>query len=397
MRKIAVFLFLLTIVCGFSASSQDKTTVTLYYSIHCKHCLDLKADFLPKMKEKYKNSIVWREVMTNDNPDGLKELIAISAYFKREQTKVPAIVAGDTFLVGSSEILTGLNNALRRAHGSGANVAIEADIDMVKVFNKIPLVVIILSGLADGINPCAFAVIVFFMSFLAVYGYKKKEIIYVGTAYCLAVFIAYFLIGLGLFKFLYSVSHVYAFIKIFYYFVAFLCFALAGLALYDFYRYKKTGSSKDQILQLPSFFKKRINIVIGSHLRDKKRRTPVNLIVSAFIVGFIVSLLEAICTGQVYVPIIVSILKYPHLRVKAIFYLFLYNIMFIMPLVTIFVLSLLGVNSKIFDNFLKKHLGTIKILLAFVFICLGFFVIGYEYIYTHLLPFLRAFVVQWTK
>jgi hypothetical protein len=391
MRKLLILSFLLFSFCGFA---QEKSTATLYYSLHCKHCLDLKADFLPKMKEKYKDRILWREVMTNDNPDGLKELIAVSNYFKRDVAKVPAIMVGDRLLVGTIEILPGLDNALGRSLGSGSSAKIESDIDMVKVFHKIPFTVIAFSGLVDGINPCAFAVIIFFVSFLAVYGYRRKEMVYVGCTYCVAVFIAYFLIGLGLFKFLYSISHIHILIKTFYYLVGIFCFSLAGLALYDFYQYKRTGSSKDQLLQLPGFLKKRINIVIGSHLRDKKKKTPIQLMISAFLVGFIVSLLEAVCTGQVYIPIIVSILKYPHLRAKAIFYLFIYNIMFIMPLIVVFVLSFIGFNSKVFDSFLKSHLGAIKILLAIVFAALGFFVIGYEYIYTYILPFLRSFVVQ---
>ena len=49
-------------------------------------------------------------------------------------------------------------------------------------FNQITVWAIIGAGLADGINPCAFAVIIFFISFLAVYKYNRKEIILVGSA-----------------------------------------------------------------------------------------------------------------------------------------------------------------------------------------------------------------------
>ena len=167
-----------------------------------------------------------------------------------------------------------------------------------------------------------------------------------------------------------------------------LCFLLFGLALCDYFKFKKTKTSGDQILQLPNFLKKRIHFVIGSHLRDKsqardkeKKRKAIDLIISSFIVGVLVALLEAACTGQVYVPVIVSILKYPHLRTQAVSYLLLYNLMFILPLLFIFLLSLLGVSSDKFNNFLKTHLGKIKLVMAFLFLALGIFVLGYERIY----------------
>ncbi|MDD5429330.1 MAG: hypothetical protein PHE97_01260, partial [Candidatus Omnitrophica bacterium] len=248
--------------------------------------------------------------------------------------------------------------------------------DLASIFRKLSLFTIMGSGLADGINPCAFAVIVFFISFLAVYGYRRKEIVYVGSFYCLAVFLTYLLIGLGLFKFLYAASNIHFFIKGFYYFVAFFCFVMGLAALYDYFRFQKTKDSREAILQLPGFLKKRINFVIGSRLRHREGRSVVSLIFTSFIVGVLVSLLEAVCTGQVYVPTIVFILKDTSLRLKAWVYLILYNLMFILPLVFIFLLSLAGVKSIVFNRFLKKHLGIIKLIMALVFFALGGFIIG---------------------
>jgi cytochrome c biogenesis protein CcdA len=91
-----------------------------------------------------------------------------------------------------------------------------------------------------------------------------------------------------------------------------------------------------------------------------------------------VSLLEAACTGQVYLPTIVYIVKNTKLRLKALTYLILYNLMFILPLIVIFILSLVGFSSQKFNVFLKKHLGTIKIILAFIFLLLGLLVIWDE-------------------
>ena len=394
-----IFLLILLILPVF-AYPQEKVDLTLYYSTTCKRCHDIKNGLLPGIKAKYKDVLNLRQVVTSDNPRGLTELIAVSEKYGRSKALVPTILISDQLLVGSPAIKANLERIIEESVGQEIKPVPEDtsnDVDIIKVFNKIPLLVIIVSGLIDGINPCAFAVIVFFVSFLAVYGYKKREIIYVGSTYCISVFIAYFLIGLGLFKALYSLSHFYIAIKSFYILVAFICFLFAGFALFDYFKYKKTGESKDQLLQLPDFLKKRINKVIGSQLRDKRGKTPFRLIISSFIVGFIVSLLEAVCTGQVYVPVIAAILKYPHLRLKALFYLFIYNLMFILPLIIIFVLSLLGFSSERFNKFLKKHLGLIKILMAILFIGLGVFVIGYDQIHIKLLPFFKEIILKCLK
>jgi cytochrome c biogenesis protein CcdA len=145
--------------------------------------------------------------------------------------------------------------------------------------------------------------------------------------------------------------------------------------MYDYLHFKKTGESEDLLLQLPKFLKKRINIVIGSHLRQKSSGSIINLVISSLVVGFLVSLLEAACTGQVYLPTIVFILKNTSLRLKALSYLFLYNLMFVLPLVVIFVFALLGVSSQKFNELLKKNLARIKILMFLLFISLGFLIL----------------------
>ena len=100
------------------------------------------------------------------------------------------------------------------------------------------------------------------------------------------------------------------------------------------------------------------------------------LLLAALAVGFIVSLLEAVCTGQVYVPTVVLIMQDPALRLKATAYLLLYNLMFVMPLVAVFILALAGCESKAFNDFLKKHLGLTKILLCLVFLGLFILLLG---------------------
>jgi cytochrome c biogenesis protein CcdA len=358
-----------------SSKDTNKPDVILFYSQHCKACLELKKEFIPEIKEKYAGRVNWQELDIQEKEENLTKLMAVSMRLRNNEGLVPAILVGDTLLVGKTEIKEKIVPSIDLAISAKKSFLGIINIDLLQVFKKISIFTVIMSGLIDGVNPCAFAVIVFFISFLAVYGYRRREIIYVGVSYCFAVFITYLLIGLGFFNFLYSLTGFYAAIKIFYYFIAGFCFVLSGLALYDYFRFKKTKETEGLILQLPGFLKKRINETIGSRLRNKKDENAISLCVSAFAVGFLVSLLEAVCTGQVYLPTIVLILKSTNLRLKAFTYLIIYNLMFILPLICVFVLSLLGFSSQKFNDFLKKNLAVIKLLMFVLFFLLGFVLI----------------------
>lgn len=357
-----------------SSFAKEKVTATLFYSTHCKICHELREEFLPQIEEQYKEDLEWKKFNTAENAEGLSLLISLAEQFSLKEALIPSIMIGDILLVGEEDIKGELEVAIRIALEAEKSPISFLKTDVVDFFKKFSVLTVIGNGLIDGINPCAFAVIVFFISFLGVYGYKKKEIIYVGTFYCLAVFITYLLIGLGFFNFFYALEQIYFIVKAFYYFIAIFCFLMAMAAVRDYYKFKKTGHSEEAILQLPKFLKKRINLVIGSRMREKKGGIW-GLCVSSFIVGFLVSLLEAVCTGQVYLPTIVFILKNTDLKVKAAYYLFLYNFMFVLPLIIIFLLSLAGVKSTKFNDFLKKNVGRIKILMALVFFCLGLFIL----------------------
>ncbi len=374
MKKTAFVLLLIFLGFSFFVYAESKATVLLFSNPHCHMCFKVKTEILPEFKEKYKEKVDWVDLATTD-PDNLKILQSYADQYERGKAQVPTVVVGGEMLLGFAEIEQGLDRAIQKALLSQIETVQLPQRDLVDIFKKFSLLAILGSGLADGINPCAFTVIVFFISFLAVYGYNKREIIYVGSAYCLAVFITYLLIGLGFFEIFYSLGSIASFIKWFYYLVIFFCFFMGGFAIYDYIHFKITKKSEGAILQLPAVLKRRINLTIGSKLRKKQNGSLWGLAAASFSVGFIVSLLEAACTGQLYLPTIVFVLKTNQFRLKSWTYLLLYNLMFILPLVVVFLLSLMGVSSEKFNNFLKRNVGIIKLIMAFVFFALGGFIL----------------------
>ena len=205
----------------------------------------------------------------------------------------------------------------------------------------------------------------------------------IGLVFILAVFLAYTLIGIGLFNFLYCFKSFWLLAKIFNLSTGFLSIGLGVLATYDFYKFRKTHKTEGLVLQLPAALKNRIHSIIGTHYRQsielQKQEVPkkyiLKLVLSAFIIGFLISIHESVCTGQIYLPTIAFVLKTTPLKLQALGYLLLYNFMFIIPLLVILCFASLGATAGQFSNFLKKHIAVIKILMAMLFFSLGAFLI----------------------
>ena len=142
-------------------------------------------------------------------------------------------------------------------------------------------------------------------------------------------------------------------------------FVLAVLALYDVITYLRTDKTNGMVLQLPESFKKKI------HATLKNKLVAGGLIFGAFATGFLVSLLEAVCTGQMYVPTIMFVSRMPELRIHALFYLFLYNFMFILPLIVVSILFFSGTSSQSLNNFSGRNFILVKIAIFVFFTGMG--------------------------
>ncbi len=240
-------------------------------------------------------------------------------------------------------------------------------------FSDFSSLTILSAGFIDGINPCAFTVMVFFISFLTFAGYRKQDMLIVGCLFILAIYVTYVLIGFGLFKVLRGLENFAYFSRLFYYIIAGFSFVLGAVNLYDFWVYKKTKNPEKIVIKLPSLIKRKIQSTIREELAkgEEEKKSLFLLIIASLSCGFIISLLELFCTGQLYLPTILYILKFEALKFRAIFYLLLYNAMFIVPLIAVFILSFFGFGSLRFEKIACAYLGWVKIATAFVFFLLG--------------------------
>lgn len=383
----------LSVLAALSLSwAYAKPDITFYFSPHCTHCFKVKEDIIPALQKRFSGMFTLQMKNTTQH-DVLQEFTSLCAHFHVD-AYVPAFYVRfspeETYLfVGADNIE---NNIFRLLSGrrdvstsrdSPGSVAENRPQDPEKAaaqerlthtFSTFSLGAVAGAGLIDGINPCAFAVIILFISFLSVYGYSRPQIIVIGSFYILAVFLAYLLIGLGVFNFLYTLNVYYTINRVFYGVIILLCLFLGGFSLYDYYIYRKSGATSGMFLQLPAPIKRKIQLILSAEYRKSTKAHSLKLAIGAFVVGGMVSILEAVCTGQIYVPVIAVIVKNSAYRLKALGFLILYNFMFVLPLITLLLLSLCGVGPTRLNSFLKSHLGALKILLAFLFFGLGLFI-----------------------
>jgi len=226
-----------------------------------------------------------------------------------------------------------------------------------------PLTVIV-AGLIDGINPCAFATIVFFVSYLAATGRGRRQIITVGLCFAGAVFTTYLAVGMGAFRALLEVKAYTA--------AAYAIDAAAGclalvfglLSLRDYFKVR-AGKAEEMALVLPGFLKKRIRLDISRQLRMR------GVVTGALAAGVLVSFFELACTGQVYLPTLVLISGDAAMKARALGYLALYNLMFVAPLLAILAATVMGLGRARLSAFFRRHLGAAKLAMAALFLAIG--------------------------
>ena len=69
---------------------------------------------------------------------------------------------------------------------------------MLTRFAAIRVGVVLGSGLLDGVNPCAFATVVFLLSYLQLRHPRRRQLWQVGLGFVVGVFATYYVLGLGL-------------------------------------------------------------------------------------------------------------------------------------------------------------------------------------------------------
>jgi len=229
---------------------------------------------------------------------------------------------------------------------------------------------VVLSGLIDGFNPCAIAMLLLFISLLG-FTKDKKILIGVSISYILALFLTYFALGTVLFRFLHLLE--FASLAIVLNIVILvLCSVLFVYNMYDFFVTRKNRLDLVKN-QLPKGIQRWNKKIIRLFTSKMEQGSPF-VYALAFGLGVIISFTEFLCTGQVYLPVIISLIQFSeHFNLGAIFYLILYNFMFVLPLIVITIAavrskSIMGTSEKI-----QRNIHWIKLANAILFLTIALY------------------------
>ncbi|MCR4408027.1 MAG: hypothetical protein NUW24_14100 [Anaerolineae bacterium] len=335
-----------------------------FYQVGCRECDRAELD-LRYLQQRYPLAI--SEFDVREHSTLCEWLGAQTGVPEEKRLTAPAVFVGHEALVGEEINAHSLEALVEKYVTTGApslweefNPA-EAEQSIVQRFKSLGVLTVAFAGLIDGLNPCAFATLIFFVSYLTISGRQGKEVLAVGTAFTVGVFLAYLAVGLGFHRVLGLFGDLLTTLgRWLYGLTAALCAVLAVVSLLDF-RKARRGEIGDMALNLPHSLRMRINAIIrrGRHSRA--------FVAGAFVTGILVSFLELACTGQVYLPTIIFVMSVPEMRARAVSFLLLYNLLFITPLVVVFALVWYGTGAKQLSGFLQRHAATIKLGMALLF------------------------------
>jgi cytochrome c biogenesis protein CcdA len=99
-------------------------------------------------------------------------------------------------------------------------------------------------------------------------------------------------------------------------------------------------------------------------------------IASAIIVGALIGIYEFPCSGAIYLAV-VSLLSTKANFFTGLAYLLIYNLMFVLPLILIFVLATNKITTEKYINFQEKNGRKLHLILAIFMIVLGLVILKF--------------------
>ena len=223
---------------------------------------------------------------------------------------------------------------------------------------------VLLSGIVDGFNPCSFAIMISLAGILAIGGRKRKARILGGLSFCAGTFVTYMLMGLGLMQAMKALEGLRVVHDVVMAVLALALFVLSFLSFRDALKFKKVPVFSVVTLKLPEGVK----VLIRKIAMESWSGPAVAL--AGFGCAFLVTLLDSLCTGQVYVPVLALLAKERESS-RAVALLVLYNLAFIAPLVAVFIVASKTTDAFQMAKWSSRNVIPAKIALGVVFALLG--------------------------
>jgi cytochrome c biogenesis protein CcdA/glutaredoxin len=363
-RKVLLVFLLMAAV---SAVPVAATTLVFFHEIGCTHCASTDA-FLASIQPDYPElEILHYEI---SEPESLELLAGLLVAYDVKQDSVPMIFVGDVAWIGGT--FFGLYEEPYTVSGRAADMTLEiaiqrategevispfdriVEIDTATLAEGLTIPAIIIAAAIDSVNPCTFAVLVLLLGTLIVAQRKGKKglVLKAGLAFTIAIYISYFLLGIGVFTAIQAAGVQKPFIII----VSSLAILLGLWNMKDFFAYGKWFS-----IEVPKRWRPMV----------KKLTSSVVSIPGAFFVGILDSLFLLPCSSGPYIAIL-ALLSKNSSKVEGLWYLALYNLIFILPLLLItFAVHFGYTTTARAERWRSARLGKLHLLSGILMLLLG--------------------------
>lgn len=216
---------------------------------------------------------------------------------------------------------------------------------------------VLVAGLLDGINPCAFAVMAFLVAFLFAIRRARWQVLFVGTSYIVGMYLVYFALGLGLLRALNLPGQPHLVAR-----------ASAGLVIMLGLVQLKDGLFPQLPLHLS------MPVPAWNAARALMTRTGP---LSAAALGGLVGLCTVPCSGGIYLGIL-GLLTAETTYLAGVGYLAIYNVMFILPLTAILLLVANRPTARALAVWERGHTQAMHLLAGLTMLALGILILAWS-------------------
>ncbi len=298
--------------------------LVFFYDPGCPHCARIDA-FLAEIGPDYPELQVVRFNIREPQAREILEKLLVA--YGVELGPVPLIFVGDVALVGDT--FYGLEEEPVTLHGRAGEMALEEAIQRAiaegapsplaraegvqgrDLAEKLTLPAVLVAAAVDSVNPCCFAILIFLFGALLVAG-RRRRILPIGLSFLSAIYISYFLMGLGVYSAIQAAGVQYYFILS----VSILAVLMGVWSIKDYFAHGKWFS-----LEVPQRWRPLL----------KRLTASVVSVPGAFAIGILDSLFLLPCSSGPYIAIL-ALISRTTTRAQGILYLLLYNLVFVLPL-----------------------------------------------------------------
>lgn len=382
LKKTLILLFIAVIsLLPSPTKAQDSKTIYHFYSKYCPHCTE-QNEFFEKNEANWDGfNIVDFEVTSH--PEAAEMFKKFADASDNESLSVPAVYIGEYDVIGyKDESTTGKkieeiidyyrNNDYvdplgivdnggnfkkfqRQEQDHVVNIPLIGEVNTQNL-SLMPLTIVL--GLADGFNPCAMWALVALLGLLMALGSKRKVAL-IGGVFIVSSWLIYYV-------FLAAWLNAFYFIR----FDNIIRPIIGIIALYTAWKLL-SSVNKDEDCK-PSATKKKIHQKIEN--MSNISFIPL-LVLAAISLALMVNLVEFMCS--INLPVIYTkVLSMANLsRLQYYGYLALYNTLYMLDDIIVFILALVSIN--VFSAFNKKYTKVTKIIGGVVILVVGLLLLLY--------------------